>query len=176
MEKTLSSKKIYDGNVIKLRVDEIENDEGKKGSREIISHNGGAAVLAVKDGKILLERQFRYAYGEELWEVPAGKRDKNEDFAVTARRELEEETGYVPTSLKEIFTMYPSPGYTDEIIKIFYADEFVSGKTHLDETEELTAEWVDEKHAYKLINDGKVKDAKTLIALLWNKAKENERA
>ena len=98
-EKTLSSKKIYDGRVIKLRVDEIETDKGVKQTREVVSHGGGAAVLVVKDGKILLEKQFRYPYKEIIWEIPAGKRDKGEDFIVTARRELEEETGYVAEKL-----------------------------------------------------------------------------
>ena len=92
-ETTLSSEKIYDGRIISLRKDEIITEKGVKQSREVVSHGCGAAV--VKNGKILLERQFRYPYGEILWEIPAGKRDKGEDYAETAKRELEEETGYI---------------------------------------------------------------------------------
>ena len=83
-EKTLSSTPIYDGVVVKLRKDKILTQRGVESYREIVSHGGGACVLAVKDGKVLLERQFRYAYGEEIYELPAGKRDKGEDFYSTA--------------------------------------------------------------------------------------------
>ncbi len=169
-EKTLSSKKIFQGKVISLRVDEIITKGDVKGEREVISHNGGSAVLAVKDGKILLERQFRYPYGEEIWEIPAGKRDKDEEFIQTAKRELEEETGLIPLNLKQILTLYPSPGYTDEIIGVFFADNFKQGKLKFDDTEFLTSQWVDEQKVYEMIDSGEIKDAKTLVAILWYKA------
>ena len=169
-EKTLSSKKIFQGKVISLRVDEIITKGDVKGEREVISHNGGSAVLAVKDGKILLERQFRYPYGEEIWEIPAGKRDKDEEFIQTAKRELEEETGLIPLTLKQILTLYPSPGYTDEIIGVFFADNFKQGKLKFDDTEFLTSQWVDEQKVYEMIDSGEIKDAKTLAAILWYKA------
>ena len=169
-EKTLSSEKIYDGVVVKLRKDKVVTKNGVQTYREIISHGGGACILAVKDGKVLLEKQFRYAYGEEIYEIPAGKRDKGEDFFVTAKRELEEETGLIPLNLKKITEMYPTPGYTDEVIAIFYADEFENGKLHFDDTEFLTSEWVDIDLAYKMIEDGVIKDSKTIVALLWYKS------
>ena len=169
-EKTVSSKKIYDGKILSLRVDKIITKGDVEGEREVISHHGGSAVLAVKNGEILLERQFRYPYGEEIWEIPAGKRDKGEDFFTTARRELEEETGLIPLNLKQILTLYPSPGYTDEVIGIFYADEFENGKTNFDDTEFLTSEWMDAEKVYKMIDDGEIKDAKSLSAILWHKA------
>lgn len=169
-EKKISSEKIYDGVVVKLRKDKIVTERGVESYREVISHGGGACVLAVKEGKVLLEKQFRYAYGEEIYELPAGKRDKGEDFFVTARRELEEETGLIPLNLKKITEIYPTPGYTDEVIGIFYADEFEKGEIHFDDTEDLTSEWVDLDEVYSMIESGEIKDSKTLIALLWYKS------
>ena len=168
-ETKISTESIYDGVVVKLRRDKVVTARGVETYREIISHCGGACVLAVRDGKILLEKQFRYAYGKEIYEIPAGKRDSGEDFEVTAKRELEEETGLIPLNLKKITEIYPTPGYTDEIIGIFYADEFEEGKLHFDETEDLTSEWVDIETVYKMMEDGEIVDAKTLIALLWYK-------
>lgn len=170
IEKKLSTEKIYDGVVVKLRKDKIVLENGVETYREIISHGGGACILAVKDGKILLEKQFRYAYGEEIYEIPAGKRDLGEDFYLTAKRELEEETGLIPLNLKKITEIYPTPGYTDEVIAIFYADEFEKGEVHFDETEFLTSEWVEQEKVFKMIENGEIKDGKTLIALLWYKS------
>ena len=169
-EKKISSEKIYDGVVVKLRKDKIVTERGIESYREVISHGGGACVLAVKEGKVLLEKQFRYAYGEEIYELPAGKRDQWEDFYLTARRELEEETGLIPLNLKKITEIYPTPGYTDEVIGIFYADEFEQGEIHFDDTEDLTSEWVDLDKVYSMIESGEIKDSKTLIALLWYKS------
>ena len=169
-EKKISSQSIYEGVVVKLRKDKIVTERGVEGYREIISHGGGACILAVKDGKVLLEKQFRYAYGEDIYEIPAGKRDKGEDFYLTAKRELEEETGLIPLNLKKITELYPTPGYTDEVIAIFYADEFEKGNIHFDETEDLTSEWVDIDVALKMVEDGVIKDGKTVVALLWYKS------
>ena len=166
-EKMISSEKIYDGVVVKLRKDKVVTARGIETYREIISHCGGACVLAVKDGKVLLEKQFRYAYGKEIYEIPAGKRDSGEDFFLTAKRELEEETGLIPLNLKKITEIYPTPGYTDEVIGIFYADQFEEGRLHFDDTEDLTSEWVDLDVVYKMVDEGIIQDAKTLIALLW---------
>lgn len=170
IEKKISTKQIYDGVVVKLRKDKIVLENGVETYREIISHGGGACILAVKDGKILLEKQFRYAYGEEIYEIPAGKRDAGEDFFVTAKRELEEETGLIPLNLKKITEIYPTPGYTDEVIAIFYADEFEKGEIHFDETEFLTSQWIEQEKVFKMIENGEIKDGKTLVALLWYKS------
>ena len=170
MEKKISSQSIYDGVVVKLRKDKIVTEQGVETYREIVSHGGGACILAVKDGKVLLVKQYRYAYGEDLYELPAGKRDDGEDFCVTARRELEEETGLIPLNLKKMTEIYPTPGYTNEVIGIFYADEFENGNQHFDETEDLTCEWFDLSDVLKMIENGEIKDSKTLIAILWYKS------
>ena len=87
MEKQITTKEIFNGKVLKIRLDEVELDDGRKGEREVVHHPGGAAILVVKDGKVLLERQYRYAVGKEVIEIPAGKRDKGEDFLQTATEE-----------------------------------------------------------------------------------------
>lgn len=169
-EKTLSSEKIYDGKIISLRKDKIMTEKGSEQYREVISHGGGAAILVVKDGKILLERQFRYPYNEVIWEIPAGKRDKGEDFIETAKRELEEETGYRAEKLVKIFEIYPTPGYTDERIGLFKAEGLEKGKIHFDEDEDILSEWIPEEKVFEMIDNGEIKDGKSLIALLWYKA------
>ena len=170
MEKKISTENIYDGVVVKLRKDKILTERGVETYREIVSHGGGACVLAVKDGKVLLVKQYRYAYGEEIFELPAGKRDGDEDFFLTAKRELEEETGLIPLNLKKITEIYPTPGYTNEIIGIFFADEFENGNQHFDDTEDLIWVWVDVEDAIKMVESGEIKDSKTVIALLWYKS------
>ncbi|MBO4323297.1 MAG: NUDIX hydrolase [Clostridia bacterium] len=166
-EKCVSSREIYKGRVVGLRVDDIITDKGVTAKREVISHNGGAAILAVKDGKILLEKQFRYPYGEVIWEIPAGKREGNEEFIATARRELEEETGLIPLDLKEILKIYPTPGYTNEVICVFYADDFKEGSLNFDDCEDILSFWKDEREVYEMIDRKEIKDGKSLAALLW---------
>lgn len=174
-ETTLSSEKIYDGRIISLKKDEIITEKGVKQSREVVSHGGGAAVLVAENGKILLERQFRYPYGEILWEIPAGKRDKGEDYAETAKRELEEETGYIAEKLVKLFEIYPTPGYTNEVIGIFKAEGLKKGVLHFDEDEDITSGWIPEEKVFEMIENGEIKDGKTLIALLWYKAEKTRR-
>lgn len=170
MEKRIDGEKIYNGKILTLSRDEIETEDGKRAFREVVHHNGGAAIVACREGKILLERQFRYPYGEEIFEIPAGKREGGEEFIRTARRELEEETGLIPLNLKELFRLYPSPGYTDEIIAVFYADRFQKGTVCLDETENLTSFWIGLDEAYAMIKEGRIRDGKTVAGILYLKA------
>ena len=118
------------------------------------------------DGKVLLVRQYRYVYGEELIEIPAGKIEAGEDPAVTAARELSEETGYTAESVKLLYTIYPTPGYTNEKLYIYKADGLREGVAHPDEGEALSAFWLPVEDALDLIEKGEIKDGKTVIALL----------
>ncbi len=168
-ETTVNKNYIYRGKILNLRCDDAVLPDGKPCKREIVEHTGGAAVLCVKDGGVMLVRQFRYAYGEEIWEIPAGKLNAREDPMFAAKRELEEETG-MNSVLTHLITIYPTPGYTNEKIYIYLAEGGTQGEQALDEGEFLSVKWVPLADAYRMIDDGEIKDAKTIIALLQYRA------
>ena len=118
-ETTVRKNYVFKGKIINVRCDDAALPDGKPCTREFVEHGGGAAVLYVRGGEVLLVKQFRYAYGEELYEIPAGKLEKGEDPALTAARELEEEAGFVPEKVTLLYERYPSPGYTNEKIYIY---------------------------------------------------------
>ncbi len=167
VEKTVEKKYIYEGKILNLRCDDAELPDGKPCKREIVEHGGGACVLCVREGKVLLVRQYRYAYGESLYEIPAGKIDKNEAPVVAAKRELEEEGGLCAEALKLLFVLYPTPGYTNEKIYIYEAVSTRETKAHLDEGEFLDVEYIPLERARKMLETGEIKDAKTIVALQY---------
>lgn len=162
-EKKISSRLIYGGKILSLYVDGVELPDGRQSKRECVRHCGGAAVLFVKNGKIALVKQYRYLYGKEIYEIPAGKIDKDEEPYTSAERELREETGY-SAEVKPFLDIYPSPGYTDEVIHIFFADkgEYVGAK--LDEGEFLNCEFFTVAEVMDMIERGEINDAKTVAA------------
>ena len=160
----LKSKTVYKGKILTLEVDEVELPDKTKASRECVRHDGGAAVLLIKDEKLLLVKQFRYLYGKEIYEIPAGKLNAGEDCEKAAARELEEETGY-RAKLKHALDMYPSPGYTDEIIHIYFAESFEFVGQKLDEGEFLKCEFIGLETVLKMIESGEICDAKTVAAV-----------
>lgn len=157
---------LYDGKIVKLHLDKVELENGAEAMREYVTHPGGAAVVAEKDGKIIFVRQFRYVYGKEVLEIPAGKRENGEDPHLTALRELKEETGYVAEKLTFLGELYPSPGYTDEIIYLYAADGLWEGKSSPDEDEFVSVEYVPAEQAAQMVASGEIKDAKTVAALM----------
>ncbi len=165
-EKTLKENVVYRGKILSLKCDEVLLPNGKTSKREVVLHNGGSCVLAAKDGKVLFVKQFRYAVGETLYEIPAGKLEKGEDPKAAAVRELEEECGLVAKNIELLYETYPTPGYSSEHIFIYRCTEFAEGKVHLDENEFLTGEWIAEDEAKKMMADGRIRDGKTIIALL----------
>lgn len=165
-ETTVRKNYIYKGKIINVRCDDAELPDGRACRREIVEHPGGAAVLCVKDGRVALVKQFRYAYGEELFEIPAGKLEKGEDPALAAARELSEETGCTAESLSLLYVLYPTPGYTNEKIYIYFAENPRTGENHLDEGEFLNVEFVPIERAYEMVACGEIRDAKTVVALL----------
>ena len=174
-ETTVKKNYIYRGKIVNLRVDDALLPDGKPCKREIVEHGGGASVVFLRGGDLLLVRQFRYAYGEELWEIPAGKLEKGEDPAVTAARELEEEAGFIPEKMTLLYTVYPTPGYTNEKIYIYRAEGVKEGRVHLDDGEFLTSAFYPLEKTAEMIERGEIKDAKTVVAiqrvLLENAAK-----
>ena len=163
-EKKLKSKVVYSGKIVTLEVDEVELPDGKTSYRECVRHSGGAAVLLVKDEKILLVKQFRYLYGKPIYEIPAGKLNEGEDPEIAAARELEEETG-CKAKLSHLLDIYPTPGYTDEIIHIYFAENYEVSKQKLDEGEFLNYSFIDIKTVLDMIESGEINDGKTIIAL-----------
>ncbi len=164
-EKTISEREIFRGKVVRLRVDEVRLPDGSTSRREIVDHPGGACVLAVREGKVLLVRQYRYAYREELLEIPAGKLEEGEDPMCAAARELSEETGLSAGKMTLLRVLYPTPGYSSEKIYIYEAEELEEGARHPDAGEFLSAVSIPLEEAYAMADEGKIRDAKTLIAL-----------
>lgn len=165
IEKTVKEKVVFQGKIITVRCDDALLPDGKPCTREFIVHPGGACALFVKDGKILLVRQYRYAYGEITLEIPAGKLNPGEDPAQTAARELSEETGWVAERMEHLFTMYPTPGYTNEKIYIYRAHGVKEGSVHPDEDEFVDSAFYSAEEVKKMIDEGKIRDAKTIIAV-----------
>ena len=174
IEKPVRENVIYQGKIITLRVDDAMLPDGKPCKREIVMHPGGACVLFVREGKVLLVRQFRYAYGEITWEIPAGKLNQGEDPKDTASRELEEETGFKPESVELLYTIYPTPGYTNEKIYIYEAHGVSEGHVHPDDDEFVDCAFFPLNKALKMIEDGVIRDAKTIIAIQHYLLKEKK--
>lgn len=165
IEKTVKKNYIYKGKILNLRRDDALLPDGTPCVREIIEHSGGACVLYIEEDKVLLVRQYRYAYGESIYEIPAGKLEKGEDPMLAAKRELEEEAGVRANHLELLFVDYPTPGYTDEKIYIYRAYEGEKVASHLDEGEFLDAEYIPLARVREMLKNGEIRDGKTIIAL-----------
>lgn len=165
-EEKISATYPYQGKILKVEEAQVLCPNGNVASREIIRHTQAAAILALTDeGKFILERQYRFAYDEILYEIPAGKQDENEDPIQIALRELEEETGFYAHRMECLGKMYPSCGYTDEIIYLYFATELEKREKHWDENEFLELEYVSLEELKQMILNGTIVDAKTVCAL-----------
>lgn len=165
VEKTIKKNCVYKGQILTLRVDDACLPDGTPCTREFIDHVGGAGALYVEDGKVLLVRQFRYAYQESVLEIPAGKCNVGEDPSVTAARELLEETGVAVKKCSLLFETYPTPGYTNEKTYIYLAEEGERRAQRLDDGELVDVVWLPLDEAKTMLKNGQIKDAKTIIAL-----------
>lgn len=166
-EKTLSQNYIYKGKIINMRVDDALLPDNTTAKREIVEHPGGVSVAAVTDNdEILLVRQFRYPYMEVIYEIPAGKRDKNEVPLNCGKRELKEETGAEAETYISLGELYPTPGYCGETIWLFAAKNLTFGDTAPDEGEFVEVEKVPFEKALEMVMSGEIKDAKTQVAVL----------
>lgn len=165
-EKTLNSQVVYDGKVIKVLKDDIEIANGQKSFREIVRHSGGVVVLAIREDKILFVKQFRYPMKEVISELPAGKLEYGEDPFEAAKRELEEETGYCAKKWTDLGFVYTSPGYSDEKLYLYKAENLYFTQCNPDEGEILEPLEIKIDDALKMIKNGKINDAKTLCAFL----------
>ncbi|MEC1734285.1 ADP-ribose pyrophosphatase [Bacillus mojavensis] len=174
-EKTIAKKQIFSGKVIDLYVEDVELPNGKTSKREIVKHPGAVAVLAVTDeGKIIMVKQYRKPLERTIVEIPAGKLEKGEEPEYTALRELEEETGYTAKKLTKLTAFYTSPGFADEIVHVFLAEELavLEEKRELDEDEFVEVMEVTLEDALKLVESREVYDAKTAYAIQYLQLKE----
>lgn len=166
-EKTLASQKLYEGKVFDIYKDDVELSTGYKSIREVVKHNGGVVIVAEKDDKILMVKQFRYPTKEALYELPAGKLDKlNENIFDAAKRELEEETGYIAQTWEDLGFIWTSPGFCTEKLYLYKATNLTFKGQHLDEGEVLNYMEIEKEKVFAMIKSGEINDAKTICALM----------
>lgn len=170
----IDGRSIHRGRVVDLYVDTVRFPDGSTGELEIIRHSGAAAVLPVlsdpqgEDPQILLIRQYRYAASGTMLEVPAGRPDEpGEDWEDCARRELEEETGLIAGQLTYLTTIYTTPGFTDEQIRLYMATELTQGSTSFDPDEFVEPVVLNLSDALERVRSGEISDAKTICTLLY---------
>ncbi|MGA3070951.1 MAG: NUDIX hydrolase [Terracidiphilus sp.] len=171
-ERLLSSEVVFQGSLFRVLRDKLIEPGGYESERDIIRHNGSVVILAMdsskdkKDPWIVVERQYRHAAGQFLWELPAGKLDAGEDALAGARRELAEETGYSAKKWKPLVEYYPSPGFLGESMKVFVAEGLVAGDAHPEDDEQIEFRLVKLSEVLKLIENGAILDGKTLSSVL----------
>ena len=163
----LASRRIYEGRVLSLDVDDVEEHCGIRAVREVVRHRGSVAALAVRDdGHVVLVKQYRYPVDEDLWELPAGRLDPGETPAEGARRELEEEAGVSAAELEPIALYYTTPGFCDEAMHLFRATKLTRVAARPEPDERIEAAWYSLEEARAMIERGEVREGKTLVALL----------
>lgn len=165
--KVIESKKRFEGYILDVRQDWIEFENGLQTNRELIEkHHEGAAIIAIdNDGKLLMVKQYRYGAGFEMLEIPAGLKDPEEDPETCAARELQEETGMRAQKLTRLFDYYATPGYCNEKIIFFLAQDLVPAEQHLDADEFLTVHRFTIEEAVQMVADGTITDGKTIAAI-----------
>ncbi len=166
-EKTLSQKKIFNGEIIKLRIDTVKTPSENTATREIVEHLGGVCILPLDDnGNVIMEWQYRHPFGSPLYELPAGKLFKGEDPLECGKRELEEETGLCAKEYISLGKIYPTPGFCTEIIHLYLARNLYKGKKNPDEDEFIELEAEPLENLIDKVLTGEICDAKTCVALL----------
>lgn len=167
MERKVRGDLIYRGKILSLRRDEVLLPNGRIASREVVEHLPAVAVLPLVGDRVLLVRQFRYAVGEELLEIPAGLLKEGESPEECAAREMREETGYRPLSLRKVLTFYTSPGFSDEVVHLYFCDEMVEDPLPQDDDEGVILSPLSIGEVEEGLRSGLFKDAKTILALSW---------
>ena len=166
-EKTLSSQPIYNGRSVNLRVDTVQLPGGREATREVVEHRGCVAIIAVDaDDNILLVNQFRQPVARELLEIPAGGIDNGEEPGATVRREMQEETGYLPRKVERLGGFYSAPGYCTEYLHLYLATELVPSQLYAEDTESIRLVRVPMAEITGLITSGQICDAKSIAGLL----------
>ena len=167
----VTSKIAYRGPAFWVTTDHVVEPSGVRTRRDIVHHSGSVVILVADDSrpepKILLERQYRHAAQQYLWELPAGRKEQGEDELGAAKRELLEETGYSATKWKRILRFFASPGFLAEPMSVFLAQGLSKGKAQPEADEVISMRLVPLSGVVRMINHGKVRDAKTICSVLW---------
>ena len=170
-ERILSSRTVYQGPVFSVSTDHVEEPGGVRARRDVIHHSGSVVVLAVDDSvappRVLLERQYRHAATDYLWELPAGRIDPGEQELKAAQRELLEETGYTAAKWRRILKFYASPGFVAETMSVFLATGLRAGEAQPEEDEIIYKRMVPLPAAVRMVIRGTIRDAKTISSVLW---------
>jgi ADP-ribose pyrophosphatase len=165
-QKTLSSKIVFDGRAVKLRVDTIQKPDGRQTTREIVEHGACIAVVGVDEqNNVLLVSQYREAVGKELLEIPAGGVDPGEDVETAVKREMQEETGYLPQKLENLGGYYLAPGYSTEYLHLYLAGDLIPSRLVAEDTEGIKIIRVPVSQIRKLLTSGKICDGKSIAGL-----------
>ena len=168
----LSSEVVYQGPLFRVTRDRITEPGGTESTREVVRHNGSVVILAIdsskskKDPWVVIERQYRHAAGQYLWELPAGKLDPGEEPMTGAQRELEEETGYRAKKWKLLVEYWASPGFLGESMKLYLAEGLIAGEAHPEEDERIDFRLVKLSELLKKIAKGEIQDGKTLVGTM----------
>jgi ADP-ribose pyrophosphatase len=166
-EEVVESRDVFDGRLIRVRVDRVRFEDGSEHVREVVEHPGAVAIVPVlPNGDLVLVSQYRHAVGRALLELPAGTRERGEDPLRTAMRELREETGYRAGSMTELVRFYASPGWANEELIVFLARDIAAGAADTEADEDLEVKIVNPAEATQLIERGEISDAKSIIGLL----------
>ncbi|EGC82484.1 NUDIX hydrolase [Anaerococcus prevotii] len=174
-EKSIKSDTIYDGKILKLRVDTVELVNKKYSKREIVDHQKGVGIIAFdEDNKLWMVKQYRKAIDKVTLEIPAGLVESNELPIETAKRELQEEVGFYPEKISYLFDMHASPGFTNDKLSFFLATNLVKSELEQDEDENLEASLYEVDDLYNMIENGELTDAKSIIAILYAMKLKNE--
>jgi len=166
-ERTLSSRRAFNGRLLALRVDKVELETGRHATREVVEHPGAVAILAWDGERLAAVRQWRQAAGAELLEIPAGTREPGEEPLVTAQRELAEECGLGALRWEEGPAFYTAPGFSTELLTLFLATDLHPVDTAPPDDEALDRSWLTLDDALAAVDDGRIRDAKSLVGILW---------
>lgn len=166
-ERTVSSRRVFEGRLLNVRVDEVELANGRAGRREIVEHPGAVGIVAWDGARLAMVRQWRQAAGRETLEIPAGTRDPGEEPATTAARELAEECGVSAGSWVAGPAFFTAPGFCTEHLTLWLATELRPADASAPDDEAIEVDWLTLDQALEAIADGTVADAKSLVAIHW---------
>uniref|UniRef100_A0A7C3F0D3 NUDIX hydrolase n=1 Tax=Candidatus Methanomethylicus mesodigestus TaxID=1867258 RepID=A0A7C3F0D3_9CREN len=170
-ERILSSRTAFRGELLRVQVDEVEVRAGRHATREMVVHRGAVVVVAIHERKVVMERQYRHAAKKALWELPAGTLEEGEAPEECAKRELLEETGFKASAVEELSHFYVAPGYSTEMIHLFYTEDVSPSIQSQEHDEDIEVHLVPIESAIGMVHANEIEDAKTIIGILLLKAR-----